>query len=65
MKIAHIAKSKTMNFNVWMPIIITILEQFDVKVTPELAVSIMALGNIVLRFITHNQQAGKPVPHEK
>ncbi len=52
MELKQVAKSKTVNFNVWMPIVLAILPQLGVAVTPALTGAVLALGNIFLRFIT-------------
>lgn len=52
MELKQIVKSKTMNFNVFMPMVLTLLPTFGVEVTPEIASAILGLGNIILRFIT-------------
>ena len=57
--VKQIAKSKTVNFNVIMPIILVILPMLGIPVTPELTAAILALGNIVLRFITKQPIADK------
>jgi hypothetical protein len=46
------AKSKTLNFNVFMPIIIMVSMHFGIPLTPEIVMAIMTLGNIILRFVT-------------
>ncbi len=52
MELKQVAKSKTVNFNIWMPLILVILPQLGVLVTPELAGAILGVGNIILRFFT-------------
>jgi len=54
MELKQIAKSKTVNFNVFMPLILTLLPSLGFEVTPEIASAILGLGNIALRFITKN-----------
>ena len=49
-----IFKSKTINFNVIVGAVFTILTKgFGMKVDPELINSILVLGNILLRFVTN------------
>ena len=52
MELNQVAKSKTVNFNVWMPLVLVLLPQLGVVVTPELATAILGVGNILLRLIT-------------
>ena len=59
MELKQVAKSKTMNFNVFMPLILTLLPAFGVTVTPEIASAILGIGNIVLRLLTKNAIADK------
>jgi len=51
--IRQVAKSKTMNFNVFMPILLLLAPHVGIAMTPELSSAILALGNIVLRFLTN------------
>ena len=59
MELKQVAKSKTVNFNIWMPLILAILPQIGVLVTPELAGAILGIGNIILRFFTKGAVAEK------
>jgi len=49
-----IFKSKTINFNVVVGSIFTILTKgFGIEIDPDVMNSILVLGNILLRFITN------------
>ena len=50
--IKQAAKSKTINFNVWSPIILAILTATGVTIPVELIAGGMALANIILRAVT-------------
>ena len=52
MEFKQIAKSRTLNFNVFMPLVLVLLTYLGVEITAELTTAIMALGNILLRFVT-------------
>lgn len=51
--VGQVLKSKTVNFNVLMPLVLEVIKLFDITVSPELTAGILALGNIVLRFLTN------------
>lgn len=52
METKQIVKSRTINFNAFMPIILMVLPKFGIVVTPELTAAILGIGNIILRFMT-------------
>ena len=45
-------KSKTLNFNVWVPILGTIFAAAGVQVPAEVWAGVLAIGNFLLRFLT-------------
>jgi len=45
-------KSKTINFNVWIPILGTIVAAMGIEVPAEVWAGLLAIGNFILRFIT-------------
>ena len=52
MEIKQVAKSRTMGFNALLALIIPVLPQFGVTLTPEMTALIAAFGNMFLRFMT-------------
>ena len=52
MKVKQLTKSKTIDFNVLVPVVSGILYSFGVPVPPEAIAGILALGNIILRLVT-------------
>lgn len=52
MKARQIAKSNTLQFNVFMPLVLVLLPYLGVEITAELTTAVLALGNILLRFVT-------------
>jgi len=57
--IKGIVTSKTINFNVWTPIVTAALAALGITIPLEVVVGIMALGNFVLRFFTKKPLAEK------
>ena len=57
--VKQLMKSKSVNFNVFMPMIMVALPMLGVPVTPGLTAGILALGNILLRFVTKESIADK------
>jgi hypothetical protein len=51
-KLSSIPKSKTIDFNVLMPLVLWGADYYGFEIPPEAMVGIMALGNIALRFLT-------------
>jgi len=50
-KLSSILKSKTVDFNVLMPLVIWVADYYGFEIPPEAMVGI-TLGNIALRFLT-------------
>jgi len=45
-------KSKTINFNLWAPVLVGVLSLFGVTIPLEVALGVMGLANIALRYTT-------------
>ena len=56
---AKLLKSKTVNFNVWIPIIATIVATIGIEVPAEVWAGVLAIGNFLLRFFTDKALADK------
>ena len=52
-------KSKTLNFNVWIPIIATIVATIGIEVPAEVWAGVLAIGNFLLRLLTKEAIAEK------
>ncbi len=52
-------KSKTINFNVWIPIIATIVATIGIEVPAEVWAGVLAIGNFLLRLLTKAPIADK------
>jgi hypothetical protein len=46
------AKSKTVNFNVLVPAVLALAQAFGFEIPKDVAVGILAIGNVILRFFT-------------
>jgi predicted nuclease with TOPRIM domain len=61
MEAKHPLKSKTVNANILATGVIFALEHFGFKVSPEIAVAIMGVGNVLLRFVSESPIGFKAV----
>lgn len=52
MDLKQAIKSRTISFNAIATLIIPVLPQLGVSLTPEMITAIMGIGNIILRFLT-------------
>ena len=52
-------KSKTINFNVWVPILASIFIGLGIEVPAEVWAGVLAIGNFILRLITKAAIADK------
>ena len=52
-------KSKTINFNLLVSVVIGLLSAFGLSVPVEVATGVLALGNFILRLITKEAIANK------
>lgn len=55
----QVLKSKTIDFNVLVPAVTALLTALGVTVAPQVVVSVLVLGNIVLRLITKGSVSAK------
>ena len=52
METKQVLKSRTISFNALATLILPILPQLGVYLTPEMVTAILGIGNIILRFMT-------------
>jgi hypothetical protein len=45
-------KSKTLNFNVFVPALAGVAVAFGITIPPEVIAGVLAIGNFLLRFVT-------------
>ena len=59
MKLSQLLKSKTVNFNTWVPAIAMLLNTVGIAIPAEVVAGVLAIGNFLLRLITKEPVSAK------
>ena len=59
MEIKQVTKSRTMGFNALLALLVPVLPQLGVTMTPEMVALIAGFGNMFLRFMTNSEVGDK------